>query len=399
MSATRVQLIGGNFQDSEGNVLANGYLTLTLNQDATIIGVGQIASHVNVKILLNSSGSIDTTTPQSVWGNDQMSPVNSYYEVKGYKENGQPAWGPNYQQVIGSGGTFDVGTWVPNHLVNWTPPLQTPTLQTNGLNNASQASLNLVNGSGVTITNTSAGNVQISSSGGSTQVGPRPSLGNWHYYSAIDGTVAMSSVYPSKTFPGIGMTMKAVGSTSPSVGHITGGTTEPAQIEVTTPASSASTCALADQYLNIVLTNSTRKLTDWQCRVQPLTNATHERVWIGCYGFSDGQPGELDSDTPTGMVGFRYSTNAGDTSWHFYNNGHVGDTGVSFSTTSSHVFEIQEVGTNIVFLIDGTQVGTSAISLAPSNALCSLVWADNKITGATQAISFCVSWMYWECNL
>lgn len=42
------------------------------------------------------------------------------------------------------------------------------TFQTNGTNNSDQTFLNLVNGTGVTITNTSAGNVQISSSGGVT---------------------------------------------------------------------------------------------------------------------------------------------------------------------------------------------------------------------------------------
>lgn len=122
MPATKVQLIGGNFQDNEGNVLALGYLILRLSSDEQVPGVGQIAAGISTRINLNSSGSVDTLTPQLVWGNDQMVPANNFYIVEGYTAAGELAWGPNNEQAIGSGGTFDVGTWVPNTVLSWFYP-------------------------------------------------------------------------------------------------------------------------------------------------------------------------------------------------------------------------------------------------------------------------------------
>src|SRR5437016_9876641 len=125
---SRVTLINGSFEDAEGNLLANGYLVMRLSQDGAISGVGQICSGIDITITLDSSGNVNAS--QSVWGNDQMTPINSFYRVFGYKANGQLAWGPNNQQVNGSGGTFDVGTWIPNTVLNWTPSLQSLILQT-----------------------------------------------------------------------------------------------------------------------------------------------------------------------------------------------------------------------------------------------------------------------------
>jgi len=122
MPATKVQLIGGNFQDNEGNVLAGGYLKVRLSSDENIAGVGQICAGVVTTLTLDANGAIDTSTPQYVWGNDQMLPVNSFYIVEGFKADGQLAWGPNNEQVFGSGGTYDVGQWIPNVVISWTYP-------------------------------------------------------------------------------------------------------------------------------------------------------------------------------------------------------------------------------------------------------------------------------------
>lgn len=162
---TKVQLIGGAFQDAEGAVLANGYLKMKLSQDGSVPSIGSICSGVEVTIKLNSSGSVDTSTPQYVWGNDQIFPANSFYRVTGYTAQGQPAWGPNNQQVVGNGGTFDVGTWVPNQVLSWTPSISSPLLKTNGVANTIQSVLNLIAGSGVSLTN-SGGNVTVSGGGG-----------------------------------------------------------------------------------------------------------------------------------------------------------------------------------------------------------------------------------------
>lgn len=164
MPATKVQLTGGQFQDSEGNKLALGYLLMKLAMDANISGVGNIASGVEIRIQLDSNGSV--VAGQFVWGVDQMLPPNNYYRVTGYTEKGQPAWGPNNQQVVGSGGTFDVGTWVPNQVISWTPPLQNLELDTNGTLNPNQGRLNFQDTASVTWAVDGSGNLEASSAAG-----------------------------------------------------------------------------------------------------------------------------------------------------------------------------------------------------------------------------------------
>lgn len=155
-----VQLTGGNFQDAEGNVLENGYLVMTLSQDASA-GTDNVCAGVSVTIRLGANGSVVTSPPQYVWGNDALLPVNTYYRVTGYAASGQPVWGPNNQQVVGSG-TFDVGLWVPNSVISWVPPIQPLVLEVDGTLAQVQTLLNLTAGSGVTITDEGGGEVEIS---------------------------------------------------------------------------------------------------------------------------------------------------------------------------------------------------------------------------------------------
>ena len=173
MSASPVQLTGGAFQDSEGDVLANGYLTFLLSQDGSVSGVGNICSGIEIKIQLDSMGNVaaSTSTPpaadQYIWGNDAISPANTFYKVTGYTSEGQPSYGPNNQQVTGSG-TFDLGTWVPNQIISWVPPVQATELEVNGTPNQSQVLLNLVAGANITITDEGSGEVEISAAGSSS---------------------------------------------------------------------------------------------------------------------------------------------------------------------------------------------------------------------------------------
>ena len=164
MPASKTQLIGGNFQDAEGNVLANGYLEMELSQDATVTSVGNVAAGITIRIALDSNGSIVQTPAQYVWGNDNLLPVNTFYRVTGYTVLGQPAWGPNNQQVIGAS-PFDVGTWVPNQVISWVPSVQGLLLETNGTSNQSQALLDFVDTASVTWANT-GGQVKATAAGG-----------------------------------------------------------------------------------------------------------------------------------------------------------------------------------------------------------------------------------------
>jgi len=110
-------LTGGSFQDSEGNVLALGYLTFRLSQDASVNGGSNICSGVEIRIALDSSGNV--VGGSSIWGNDVLSPINTFYRVTGYTAAGQPAWGPNNQTIQGT--SFNLGLWVPNQVISWVP--------------------------------------------------------------------------------------------------------------------------------------------------------------------------------------------------------------------------------------------------------------------------------------
>ncbi len=110
MANVKIPLVGGAFQDSEGNPLANGYLIMQLGGDAVIPTVGQLCAGTKVKVQLNSSGSA-TSTP--VWPTNIMQPQNNYYTVIAYSAAGQRVWGPQYQVVLNDQSTFDLSRWVP----------------------------------------------------------------------------------------------------------------------------------------------------------------------------------------------------------------------------------------------------------------------------------------------
>jgi hypothetical protein len=163
--SSKVQLVGGNFQDCTGVVLANGYLTMKLSADEEV-NDSLICSGIEIRIQLDANGNVVTSPGQFVWGNDQISPVNSFYKVTGYTVQGQIAFGPNNQQVTGSGGTFDVGSWIPNHVISWVPQVQSLSVQVAGIAFGSQSLLNFVNTGSVIFTDLGNGQISASMSGG-----------------------------------------------------------------------------------------------------------------------------------------------------------------------------------------------------------------------------------------
>jgi hypothetical protein len=174
MPAIKTQLIGGTFQDSEGNALANGTLTFHLSQDCLVSGVGSVCSGIDVIIQLDSMGNVasSTSTPaapdQYIWSNLAMTPQNNYYRVTGKTFQGQIAWGPNNQQIPVSA-TFNLDSWVPNTVISWFPTLQTGlAVEVAGVPFSSSSLLNFESSdSTVTITDLGGGllNFQVAASG------------------------------------------------------------------------------------------------------------------------------------------------------------------------------------------------------------------------------------------
>jgi hypothetical protein len=169
MAASKTVLTGGAFQDSEGNPLALGYLTMKLSQDAAVSGVGVICSGIEITINLDVNGNVVASPAQSVWANTGgvLSPVNTFYKVTGYTAKGQRAFGPSNQQVA-AGATFNLGSWVPNQVIQWFPSPQSLALEVNGTPASSQTVQNLEAGANITITDEGGGNIQIAASGGSS---------------------------------------------------------------------------------------------------------------------------------------------------------------------------------------------------------------------------------------
>jgi hypothetical protein len=158
-----VQLTGGNFQDAEGNVLDNGYLTMALSHDEQDPSTGtQIAAGLPVRILLDNLGNVAGI--QKVWATDVLLPAGAYYIVEAFRSDGTMAWDSPQFQVVPSGSSLNIGTWIPSQPVPQ-PPAPTVVFQTNGVNNGSQVLENLVAGSNITLAN-SGGNTTITATSG-----------------------------------------------------------------------------------------------------------------------------------------------------------------------------------------------------------------------------------------
>ncbi len=159
--AGKNQITGGAFQDFEGNVLANGYLTMQLSHDeGESVDPGQVVGGLSLRVPLDPFGNIAGTV--LVWPNDQLNPANSYYVVNAYRRDGTQAWlSPQFQTVTTSPSPFNVGAWVPNNPPSGGAPVGSILLQTDGVNNQSQSVLNLTAGSNITITDEGSGEIEF----------------------------------------------------------------------------------------------------------------------------------------------------------------------------------------------------------------------------------------------
>ncbi len=115
MSTTIV--VGGAFQDSEGNKLSDGTLIWVLNRDAytdstqtTLVCAGEA-----IEWTLDINGNIPGT--QTLWPNDQLLDVwnlqkDTYYTLSAKSASGQLAWGPNVV-YIPTGTYFNITSIAP----------------------------------------------------------------------------------------------------------------------------------------------------------------------------------------------------------------------------------------------------------------------------------------------
>lgn len=119
------QITGGAFQDATGNLLVNGYLLFELSQDGQVNGSTELAAGFKIKIPLDASGNVVTSPTYSVWPNDVITPINTFYNVSAYSAHGQLVWGPNAVQVFNSPSPYNIGAWVPDAILTNSTPIVT----------------------------------------------------------------------------------------------------------------------------------------------------------------------------------------------------------------------------------------------------------------------------------
>lgn len=388
--STKAVLSGGAFQDSEGNLLANGYLVFQLSQDGSVAGTGNICAGIEITITLD--GSANATAGQSIWGNDVILPVNTFYRVTGYTSKGQPAWGPNNQQVVGS--TFNLSSWIPNQIISWTPVTSTIVLENSGVLNSSQSLLNLESSdSSIVITDEGAGTINFQSAGAGTSPVAAVTGHSWLAPSAF------GSVRP---VPGLGLLMEthlAAFSNSPTEGYFYPTATEPFYFTVNNDGNSGNAgpngvgpIIEANYYFNASLGADAGSilpatLSDWKCRMMPQTGINQSRYWVGLSGCSALGHGMAFDDPISSnnfnVIGFRYSpSTAGDRTWKAVLGGPaqatvIIDTGIAIDPGVGHIFEIKKGVTSghVDFLIDGVIVANSLIT-AFTTPFFTETWAD-----------------------
>lgn len=107
------QIVGGNFQDMRGSVLANGVLLFELSHDENLASpAAQVVGGLKRTVTLDVSGNIPTNPPTYLFNNSLLTPGSSYYTVRAFKQDLTEAWrAPQIWQI--STDPTDVGSLIP----------------------------------------------------------------------------------------------------------------------------------------------------------------------------------------------------------------------------------------------------------------------------------------------
>jgi hypothetical protein len=112
---------GGAFCDAQGNLLANGSLSLQLSSPAQNNTDGQIVPAIPNIIQLNGTGNVPNPTP--LWNNDLLLPYpGTFYLANLYNSNGALVRGPEIWIIIGAS-PVDLGTIT---IMSFTPTVALP---------------------------------------------------------------------------------------------------------------------------------------------------------------------------------------------------------------------------------------------------------------------------------
>ena len=360
---SKCALTGGAFQDSEGNPLALGYLEFVLSQDCSVAGVGNIASGITITIALDANGNVSPSPGAAIWGNDVLNPQPNFYRVTGYTAAGQPAWGPNNQQVTGAG--FNLGTWVPNAVISWSPTVGQPiTLEHNGVANSSQTLLNLEStDASVTITDVGGGTLNLqAAAAGPTGLTPGSVL--W---------LPQNQSTPTWVLVGDVFLSADSGAT-------------PAFVAPTSSANAAFSQTGSRNYIGTPLAYGGRNATFKSVATFTRGTDTFSIAFVGLTSdiVWDGYP---FTNLTTAQAGFQIK--AADTTWHAIvgNGASVTevDTGIAFG--ARHTLEIDYTPTSVVFKIDGATVATISTTLPTTSSLAVAILSNRGLGSSAPILS------------
>jgi hypothetical protein len=114
MSVTTNNITGGAWQDTQGNILADGYLLFELSQDCIVNSTTMVCAGFAIQVPLNASGSV-VSSP--LWPVDLITPryptLPLFYTVTAYSAAGQKVWGPYSQSIKSTPSPFDLGALIP----------------------------------------------------------------------------------------------------------------------------------------------------------------------------------------------------------------------------------------------------------------------------------------------
>lgn len=102
-------IIGGSFQDAQGNPVAFGTLLLQLPQDAVTSQPSLICSAIQLQIPLDANGNVAGSI--SVWPTDQLTPNTLLYTAWVLTNSNAQVWGPHKEVILSSPSPFNLDVW------------------------------------------------------------------------------------------------------------------------------------------------------------------------------------------------------------------------------------------------------------------------------------------------
>lgn len=274
-------------------------------------------------------------------------------------------------------------------------PGTTLVLETNGTPNASQTTLNLIGGTGITLTDGGSGNITIAQSSGGA--GPTPSTRRWAYGGpTTSGMTTQAGAWCGGENAGSSGTTQSFEAAG-AVGFFNQPVASYANVTSGSSAGLQSNWISSTSGWTVVGKNML-----FQTRIA-LSAITSIRARIGVGAISSISNWiSADSVTTIARASFRFSTGVPDTNWQCETcDGaatNVADSGIAVVAATLYTLQIKfnDATPNVVFSINGTVVYTSTSHLPASGTGLSFADIICPLTNSSKTLF--VGWVYEEAD-